>query len=258
MRITKEKLRVVIVIIILFFILFLNKFLFPQTKNFLFSVFSPIQKISWHIGKLDDKITSFKEIQKENKSLREENLKLAHKVVEIELLEEENSELRKALNIPLREKHRLIMADIISREMDDCFLLDKGQNQGVKKGLPVITSANVLIGRIGEVFPDYSQVVLITQRDFKFSANIASDEKLIAGLCYGKGNLNLIMEFIPKEERFNKGDIVSSSALGGIFPQGLLIGEIDKIDNADTKAFQKAIIKPYFTQINLTKLFIVN
>jgi len=257
-----KKLKTTLIILLTLLILFIiNKFFFFPTRNFLFSIFSPLQKISWQAGNnisgLTDGIFRAKNISRENEELKKENFFLIGKALKANSLKKENEELRQALDLKLKKGYSLIMADVVSKELNDSLLINKGKNDGVKNGLPVINSANVLVGRTSKVFADYSQLVLISQKDFSFSANVQKEGGTISGLCRGRGNLGLTIELLPKNNSFLQGDIISTSVLGGVFPQGLLVGEIKKINNSDTGSFQKGEVKPYFLGSKLRKLFII-
>ena len=74
----------------------------------------------------------------------------------------------------------------------------------------------------------------------------------------GKGNLGLYLDLIPKEEEISEGDFVVTSVLGGIFPQGLLVGQIKKVEKSDIEPWQTAEIKSSFQLKDLDNLFIIS
>ena len=115
--------------------------------------------------------------------------------------------------------------------------------------MPAITEQKVLVGRIKEIYDKFSKVMLISQKDSSFDAEF--------GIVRGQGNLKLLYDLIPKEKEIFQGDIVVTSALGGIFPQGLLVGKIRKVKKNDVESFQQAEIQPGFNVSQSERLFII-
>ena len=76
-------------------------------------------------------------------------------------------------------------------------------------------------------------------------------------MAEGKGSLKLGFKLIPKEDEVKEGDIVLTAALGGSFPKGILVGEIEKVRKSDAEPFQEGEIKPYFTKADLKLVFII-
>ena len=60
-----------------------------------------------------------------------------------------------------------------------------------------------------------------------------------------------------REENLSQGDIVVTSALGGIFPKGLLVGRIKQIKRSDVEPFQQAEIEPFFDISQTNNLFVI-
>ncbi|GAH46773.1 unnamed protein product, partial [marine sediment metagenome] len=62
---------------------------------------------------------------------------------------------------------------------------------------------------------------------------------------------------VPKENQIKKGDIIQTTTLGGSFPKGLLVGEVEKVRKTDVAPYQQGAIKPYFTATPLRALFVI-
>jgi len=248
-----------ILIIAFFVVLNLNGLLNPF-KNFFYSISSPMQRIFLGAG---DRVSDFlagileiKTFKNEIEKLQIKNQQLISRIVGLEELKKENETLRQALNIGLEKEFQLELAYLVFKDAsNDSLLIDKGLRDGIKKGLPVITKEKTLIGRIGEVYNDFSEVMLITNKKSSFDAQIL--EKDISGVAKGKGNLSLDLELIPKEKEVNLGDVVVSAVLGHIFPKGLLVGEVKEVKKSDLEPYQSATIKPAFDLKGIDSLFII-
>ena len=149
-----------------------------------------------------------------------------------------------------------MISQIIGKDISsDTILVNKGLNDGLTPGLPVITSQKILVGKISEVYKNFSKVMIISNKESSFDAEIENREAI--GIAKGKGGLKLYLDFIPKEKEILEGDIVVTSALGGIFPKGLLVGQIKDIKRSDIEPFQQAEISPFFNIKELETLFIL-
>jgi len=253
--------RVGVIIFIIIAILVLNLSPFSKSvKGFFYSLSEPIQVWLWEKGiktsaffqgflKADD-------LTKENMFLKSENQKLLGQNIEFEQLKKENESLRIALGLGIEQEFSLEIAQIIAKEMfNDYLVINKGFNDGIRIGFPVITENKVLVGRISELYENISEVELLSSKKSSFDIEILKKE--IYSLAKGSGDFKIILDFILKEENIEIGDKVISSVIGGNFPGGLLIGEIQDIEKSDTVAFQQAQVKPSFNINDFKTLFII-
>lgn len=249
---------------LIFLIFFsLNKLGIARVRNTIFLISSPFQKAFWVSGQ---KVSGFfqtlfelKDLKKENQELKKINFQLLRENLQLQELERENKILREALDLGLEKKFSFILTEPISTETEgDFILINKGKRDGLQREMPVITPEEIILGKIGEVFDDFSQVILISNQGFSFSIAIqAGTENEVLGVSRGKGNYEIQFELVPKEARIEKGNIVSTSLLGGTFPQGLLVGEIKTLKKSDIKPFQVGKIQPYFLETDLGALFVI-
>jgi rod shape-determining protein MreC len=229
-------------------------------KNFFYLISLPIQKTLWNLGdNLSDffeSISEAKKLREENDALRLKNQELLSRVVALKDAERENEVLRGALDLGLEKDFQLEMVQIIGKDISqDSILIDKGSADGLLKNMPVITWERVLLGKIEEVFDDFSRVNLISNKESSFSARI--EGKDIEGLIKGGGSLSLALELIPKEKEVEEGDLIVTTQLGGYFPEGLLVGEGRKVEKLDVEPFQKIKVEPKFNLEELETLFVI-
>ena len=231
-----------------------------KIKNLFYLISSPLQKKLWKSGgTISNFFASFlkiKKVEKEINSLKKENAALTAQIARLRNLEEENIFLRKALQIGLNEDFNLFMAEVIGKDpSQDSFLINKGKKDGVEKEMPVITEEKVLLGRIEEVYRDFSKVRLISNKKSSFDAEVQGKD--VTGLVKGRGNFNLILDLVPYEKEINEGDLVITSSFGGIFPSGILVGKVKKIEKKDTEPFQKIEIEPSFNVSLIKRVFLI-
>ncbi len=254
------KMGIILVLLIAFFVALNLSGFSKEVKNFFYLISSPIQKTFWQAG---CNVSDFFEVISKNKQIKREIDELELKIKELTAenarlkeLKTENEVLRGALDIGLEKEFKLILAGAIGKDVSqDFILINKGSKDGVAKDFPVITQQKVLAGKIGEVYENFSKVILISDKKSSFDAKIS--ETTIQGVVKGDGNLKLFLDLIPYEKEVKEGDLVVTTALGGIFPEGLLVGIIKEVLRSDIHPFQKAEVFPFFDLKELKTLFII-
>ena len=252
----KKKIMVISAIIICLF--GLNLFA-KELKNFFYSFSAPFQRSLFIAGK---KITDFVgflsvawELEKEVKILLKENQALKNEITSLKELKNENELLKAALGLE-QEGFQVLPAEVVIRNVSNSFvLINKGKRDNISEGMAVITSQKELLGRIEETFEDFSRVTLITKKGFSFPAKIQSKE--FTALIKGKGNDGLFFDLIPREEELDVGQRVITVTLGGVFPKGLFVGEIEAIEKSDLIPYQKAKVKPFLNLNELNSVLII-
>lgn len=264
MRFSLKRNQVLAVGIGIFLILAFN-FFQAETRNFFHSVSAPIQNAFWGAG--DAASDFFKTLfgsgglKNENEELRRENRELLSVLAEFKNLEEENKELKEALGLQLNEEFKLILADISCKDpLRDAVFVNKGSEDGVSVNLPVITSEKTLVGRIEEVFSDFSRVGLVSDEESSFGVRIfdADSAEITQGVVSGEGGGEVILDFLPQKTEIDKGSLVVTAGFDGIFPEGLLVGEVKTVPKASTAPFKKAEVEAAFKLGQEQKVFIVS
>lgn len=262
--------KIILFVVLAFsaFVLF-NKIFYSGSRNAVSFVFSPAQKFFWQEGGIFsgalEAILNGKKIKIESEELKKQNFILRSENIKLKAAAEENLYLKQALGLGIQEKFRVLEAQFVSKDPEaEAIILNKGEKHGVMKGMPVITKEKVLVGKVEEVFRDFSKVILITGKDFKFSVEVSAKEPEENGIegrktlaaCRGSGG-GLFLELAPKDSEIEPGDIVATSILGGVFPEGFLVGEITNVKKNDPEPFQEGVIKPYFLESDLKILFLL-
>jgi len=231
------------------FILFLLAFYYQEgVKNLTFKIFSPFQSFFWQklhfLSSLSENVLNLKNLSKENQELKKENLELT---AEIEKLKEAKKECDFFKNDFETETQNFqyAIARVVGRTNDgDTLLIDKGKNEEVFESEVVLGQGKVLLGKIQKVYQNFSKLKLISSNDFKVLVRKEGSEKNL--LLEGKGNLNLLLNFIPKEFDLKAGEKIFTSPSQTDFPPSVLIGEIKEVIKKETLPYQQAKIKPYF------------
>ena len=153
-------------------------------------------------------------------------------------LEEEIEQLRDTLDLnQTLTGYDIVNATVITRNRSywyQTLTIDKGSNDGRKKNMVAITKDG-LIGKIQNVTNYSSEIKLITANDVnnKVSVSIATTTGETTAILsgYNKENNLVLISGVDSRVDINKGDIVTTSGLGGMFPRGIYIGEVEQVTN---------------------------
>ena len=227
--------------------------------------------INQPISFVSDKLEDMKEIKhtyEENKILREKLAEYKTSVYNMQELEKENKELRKTLDITESSRDfEPINANVIARSPErwmEQITINRGSRHGVKENMAVMT-VDGMIGKVQAVSPSAAKVQLISGFDQlnRISASVfKKDKKNIFGLIEGYDEEKEMLIFRVLEES-NKGDLkeddlVVSSNLGGLFPDGLPIGEIKEIEPDQYGLTKTAYVKPAADLFDLKQVIVVD
>ena len=107
--------------------------------------------------------------------------------------------------------------------------IDKGKNDGLDTGMPVITSDGV-VGKIWQVYSSTSQVLLLDDQSSGVGAILETSR--LQGVLRGKPSGDVILEKIMADEQVQPGEKVLTSGGDQIFPKGLAIGSVMKVSRS--------------------------
>lgn len=220
-----------------------------KIKNSFYGLTSLIQGSLWDQGNnffgVFEGFTKAKKLSEDAENLRLENQKLVSELSLLKEVQKENEFLKKAMDLGLEKEFKLTLVKPLGKDVtQDYILINKGSKEGISKDMPVITEEKVLVGKIGEVYDNFSKVILLTSKDSSIDAKIPGTE--IYGLIKGRGNFNAVFDLVPKDNEIKSGDQVITSSLGGIFPEGILIGQLEEVEKLDVKPYQAAKLNPAF------------
>lgn len=143
-----------------------------------------------------------------------------------------------------------VPAPVIARDpsgMLQTVMIGAGTDDGVKVG-HVIVSDQGVVGRVSEVGPSYSKVLLVTDPASTVSAIVQGSRA--TGIVRGQYGDTLIMEWILQTEKVAVDDVVLTAGLAlgndlrSLYPKGLVIGTVVALDRAENAAYKRAIVLP--------------
>ena len=232
----------IIALVVVFLIIFLSGY----TSQVLSLIQKPfLQAGTWLAGSVD----SFKNkstLLSERDQLQDKIESLVVYEAELEALRSENENLKLQLGYISESSYQTVSAAVTTRSdtpTESLITIDKGDEQGIEIGDPVIAAEGIMIGKISEVKNKRSVVRLLNDRSSKTAATILDSSRTL-GLIEGTGGTLLDFNYIPQNVELSQNSLVVSSGLESGVPPGLVIGMINSIEVDPSAPFQKAIIEP--------------
>lgn len=230
------------------------------------NLYQPIQKVFYqgtlNISDFFQNLFSANRLAEENRRLKEKLAELEGQELLVNELVHENNQLRLMLDFTqTHREYRQIGAQVIGRDPSRWFetvLIDKGSRHGIARHMPVITTSGV-VGYIIEVSDLSSKVLLILDNRSAVSGLIQEtrDSGVVKGQVDPAPQGHLKMVHIAPDAQIFPGQRVITSGLGGIYPKGLLIGEIVNVASEKQELAQYAILKPSVDLERLEYVFVI-
>ena len=193
---------------------------------------------------------SLSEIKDENARLKKENAKLRNQVVDYYDTLKENARLWKFYDLKKSNpEYSLVPSTVLRRDANNdfySFTLDKGTSSDVSVNDPVV-SQNGLVGWVSEVDVNTCKVVTVLSPQTSVGAidNRTSDTGIVSGNTKYCDKGLTTMSKLTTKHKVQAGDIITTTGIGGMYPKGLIVGEVTDVcyDTFNTSYY--AVIRPY-------------
>jgi rod shape-determining protein MreC len=216
-------------------------------ESVVLSITQPFQQattwITRHLRGLWENYVYLVNLQQENQRLREEREWLRHenhRYLEAYL---QYQRLQRLLNFREQTPFDVVAAEVVGRNANswtEIIFINRGTRDKVVKGLPVVTHEG-LVGQVIHAAPTLSQVMLLT--DFRSGVDALVQRTRASGVVTGRGRNIAELKFLPVGADLQPGDRLISSGMGGVFPKGLIIGEVKDI-HRNSRPIQQVEIQP--------------
>jgi rod shape-determining protein MreC len=186
-----------------------------------------------------------RELLRENKQLAARNFILESKAMRIAALEAENIELRELLSASEQLDARVLVTSVNAVDPDPFsqeIMINKGAVDNVFVGQPVVDSYG-LLGQVVDVSPLSSRVQMIA--DSNHAIPVQVNRNGVRAIATGTGLLNeLTLIYVPNTADIKVGDNLVSSGLGGRYPRGYPVGQVNQVERQAGKKFAKVTATP--------------
>jgi rod shape-determining protein MreC len=230
-----------------------GKYKFAFMEKFITTVLAPVQSVVSNVGFTFRNISlSTGELMttyRDNKMLRAENENLRQNSLNMTEIMAENARLQSMLDykkgVP---QFDLVTAAVVGRDPGNwtsTIIINRGSADGIAKDMPVVTPQG-LVGSVVSVYANAAKVHLLLDPRSAVGALVQRPESRVAAIVEGNSGTPLTprMVNIARDADVIKGDKIITSGFGGIYPKGLLIGEVVDIVNEEGGLLKYAVLNP--------------
>lgn len=258
----KNKLLTIVLVLCLAFTIFVgitanrgeNSGVVQQTIT---STITPVQKYIYLAGQRISNIfyfvSSIAVTRKENFQLKSELQSLNEKLIELDKYKRENQDLNRILDFKnSRPDLNMVGANVVGKIGENWFdiiILDRGEEDGIKKGDYVVTGQGY-VGQIIETSKSVSKVMTILDEKANIPGKISStgEEGLIKGASGSSKDKLCEIDFLPTDTKVKQGDLVITSNIvtneNTVPHENLLIGTVVKLGEDKSNLVKHAYVKP--------------
>lgn len=260
---SKLKILLPILAIIIVIVLIFNRLLF-KLKDQVDKITLPVQSKVYNVANrainIKDIIFSYEDIIAENENLKKENMTLKIEKIRDEKIYEENERLLKLLSMKENNFYkgelkfaRVSFSDI--NNLNNKIYIDLGKEDNIKVNM-IAVYGEYLVGKISKVYDNYSELELITNPNSIVSARTEDD---VLGIARGSDEENGLLYFQPSvyEDNLTVDDEIFTSGISDIYPEGIKIGKIEKVNDKENYAYKMIILKPGFENKDLKEVIVI-
>lgn len=198
----------------------------------------------------------------ENEALKAQIAQLQQQLADYEELKRENAQLKEIVGITeQREDLQMIGATVISGDGGEyygTFTINKGSKDGIKEKDAVVTTAGV-VGYVSEVSYNHCKVTTLLSPDCNIGGYdiVSGDFGVLTGDSELAAQGLFKLAYLPKGSLIAVGNIVVTSGLGGIFPQGFVAGVVQRVTADEQGLAMDAVLTPSADFTKLKKVLVV-
>jgi rod shape-determining protein MreC len=197
-------------------------------------------------GALGDSLQLRDTAQREAREAQDQLLTQTVRASQVEQLALENRQLRALLNLRERLPVTTRAAEVLYEAADPYsrkLIVNQGAMQGVKLGSPIMDELGVL-GQVTRVYPLLSEITLLTDRDQAIS--VLNTRTAVRGVAYGEyqGSPQLELRYLATNADIEVGDTLTTSGIDGVYPPGLLVGRVTRVERRAGSMFARVLAEP--------------
>ena len=230
-----------------------GKYKFVFMEEFITTVLAPVQSIVSDVGfnfrKVGLSTSELMSAYRDNQTLRAENEEIRQNNLNVSEVAAENVRLRTMLDYKkVANQFDLVTAAVVGRDLgtwNSTIIINRGSADGITKDMPVVTSQG-LVGSVVNVYTKVAKVQLILDPRSAVGTLVQRPESRVAAIVEGSSASPLTprMVNIARDADIIKSDKLITSGFGGIYPKGLLIGEVVDVVNEEGGLLKYAYLRP--------------
>lgn len=261
---SKRFLTILVIIVVVFFAARNDS---KSVLNMLFvNILAPVQTQisnvgSW-IGAKKDYLASMSSVYKDNQNLKNEIQELNSKNTYAGEIWAENQRLKGLLGYKQDNPNlNLLVAKVIGESPGRThteIIINRGRAQGIRENMPVV-AANGLVGTVSMVYDNSAKVSLLSHMESAVGGTVQRSASRAVGIVNGEIIEDNYLKFakLQRDADVQPGDLIITSGLGGLYPKGILIGEVEKVSNEDSGLLKYAVVKAKVDFSNLEEVMVI-
>ncbi len=197
------------------------------------------------------------DLETENRALRELNRDLSLEAMRLRDAGVKVEGLREMLEFREKASMQLMSAEVVGKptvQLRNYITIDRGSENGVEVGMPVITPAG-LVGRIVGVDENNAIAILIINADSRIAARTLTTRN--SGILVWDKEEELLLQNVPAVLTQHTGDTVITSGLSSIYPEDIVIGFIDDVTEEQGTLYHRIVVRPAVNFATLEEVFVV-
>ena len=185
-------------------------------------------------------------IKKERDELLQRNKELTLKLQKLREIAKREKRLEKLLGFIKKHPGDYLGAEVIAVASDPLMRtvrIDRGRNSGVREYQAVL-SADGLVGRVLNAVDGWSDVLLLSDVSCHVSVLIGESRARAVVTGAGDDDEDLVVNYLRRNNQVSEGDVVITSGLDGVFPKGIPVGSISRVEDPGRGLFLEASVRP--------------
>lgn len=270
MRLVHKKAVILAVAVLTVFLLAVSasrgKYHFPWSERIVTVALAPAEyvltKVGYGVRQAGTSTAELFSVYRHNQVLREENEQLRRAMIDNTEIMAENVRLKTLLDYKkAAPQFDQVLAAVIARDpatWTNIVVINRGTAHGVARDMAVVT-AQGLVGSVVQAYGSTSKVQLILDPRSAVGTLVQRPESRVAAIVEGNAGRPLSPRMInlARDADILKGDKIVTSGLGGIYPKGILVGEVTDVINEEGGLLKYATLKPAVDFDRLEEVFVI-
>jgi len=184
-------------------------------------------------------------VRSENEALQRQRIELAQVATHAAQLAAENAQLRRLLGVTDTVSQAAVVVEVLyepANSFNRRLVFNKGSRSGLAPGMPVIDEGGV-VGQIVRVTPATAEAALLTDEQVSIPVQLLRNGlRLIAFGGSQPGKVEV--RYFAADADIQEGDTLVTSGVGGLFPAGLSVAKVERIERDTSSGFARAVAEP--------------
>ena len=243
-----------------------GSFQFPLMERLAVTIMAPFDMALSSAGhalrQVTGAATDVLTVYQDNQALKMEIQLLRQNELNVTEIMAENVRLQTMLDYKQKSpQFDFVIATVISRDpgnWTNTIIINKGASDGLAKDMPVVTSRG-LAGNIVQVFPGVSKVQLLLDPRSAVGSIVQRPESRVAAIVEGNSVSPMLPRMInlARDADILPGDRIITSGFGGIYPKGILVGDVLDVINDEGGLLKFAVLHPAVDFTRLEEVMVI-